>query len=430
MERQKHTDPNITKAAQSRLLKDVRERSFQNNPPESIHHAILNGLERPRFGDYLRRYICRKLTRIQDYATMDTEEYLQYIIQSFAKSGTPASFDPGTTTLRATAKNWLSKNTISRKNVFLLGLGLGMKPDEVNELLIKGIYEQEINPKDPFEVICWYCYQYCREEHGHYLLYQNLWEKYLAISVNPLSRASRVTDGTGILRSKMEDIRTERELLDFLTPLKFDKNISRFSLTARRNFQTLYTNVCKLIAVVDPEIQNSSEVTALLVQKYLYPGIYDIKTGYLLSDKGSEYHAYFNEKRLNEQRIRSLLKSDTKKSESDTPQTTAVTRFDLITLIFLELCLLYENPVMTKSLGKQEVNKKRYDVFIEKTNQILTTCFMNTLMAQNPYEAFLMKCIQTDDPREVYNDVMDSLYPEEQRKKLVENEQKDQNTDT
>ena len=269
MERQKHTDPNITKATQSRLDKEVNHENFKNNPPESIHHALLNGLERPRFGDYLRRYICKKLNRIQDYATMDTEEYLQYIIQSFAKSETPASFEPGTTTLRTITKNWLTKNTISRKNVFLLGLGLGMKPVEVNELLTKGIYEQEINPKDPFEVICWYCYQYCREEHGHYLLYQKLWEKYLAISVNPLSSASRVTDGIGILRSKMEDIRTEKELLDFLTPLKFDKDISRFSITAHRNFQTLYTNVCELIAVADPEIQNSSEVTALLVQKYL-----------------------------------------------------------------------------------------------------------------------------------------------------------------
>jgi len=423
MERQKHTDPNITKAAQSRLLKDVRERSFQNNPPESIHHAILNGLERPRFGDYLRRYICRKLDRIHEYATMDTEEYLQYIIQSFAKSGTPASFDPGTTTLRATAKNWLSKNTISRKNVFLLGLGLGMKPDEVNELLIKGIYEQEINPKDPFEVICWYCYQYCREEHGYYSLYQNLWEKYVAISVNPLSAPSRVTDGTGILRSRMEDIRTERELLDFLTPLKFDKDISRFSMTAYRNFRTLYTSICELIAAADPQIQNSSEVTALLVQKYLYPGIYDTKTGYLLSEKESDYHEIFNANRLNEQRIRSLLESDTKKRK-------AVTRFDLITLIFLESCLLYENPAMTDGLAKHEVNIKRSAVFIKKTNQILTACFMNTLMAQNPYEAFLMKCILTDDPREVYNDVMDSAYPIEKRRELFEIKEKEQNPQT
>ena len=86
MERQKHTDPNITRAAQSRLLKDVRERSFQNDPPQSIHHALLNGLDLPKFGIYLKRYICRQLNRIQDYATMDIEEYLQYILQSFAKS--------------------------------------------------------------------------------------------------------------------------------------------------------------------------------------------------------------------------------------------------------------------------------------------------------------------------------------------------------
>ena len=45
------------------------------------------------------------------------------------------------------------------------------------------------------------------------------------------------------------------------------------------------------------------------------------------------------------------------------------------------------------------------------TNALLTECFMHELIIQNPYEAFLMKCILTDDPREIYTNVIETLIP-------------------
>lgn len=169
---EKHKDPNITDEAKKRFFQEVKNDSFGNAPADSIADILLGELVIPEFHNYLKRYIAKKMNRLDTYASIEDEEYIQYVLQSFTKNGTPASFVPGTTLLRAAVKNCLTHKTVDRETVFLLGLGLGMRADEVNEFLTKALYEPEINAKDPFEVVCWYCFEFCSEEQPHYPLYK------------------------------------------------------------------------------------------------------------------------------------------------------------------------------------------------------------------------------------------------------------------
>ena len=153
---------NYTEIANNQYLLDIHSKSFQTNPISFIARVLREDMKRMECGKYLKRYIAAKLHKPDP----SLEECRQYIIDSFRDSGTPASLQSSSTQITAAAKNWMTNAQISRESILLIGLGLDMKPSHVNELLTKGIFEQEINPKNPQEVICWYCYRYCTEEHG------------------------------------------------------------------------------------------------------------------------------------------------------------------------------------------------------------------------------------------------------------------------
>ena len=51
---------------------------------------------------------------------------------SFSDHYTPASFTPTTAKLSALSKNWLTRQTVKRNVVFLLGFGLDMSVEDVN----------------------------------------------------------------------------------------------------------------------------------------------------------------------------------------------------------------------------------------------------------------------------------------------------------
>ena len=75
-----------------------------------------------------------------------------------------------------------------------------------------------------------------------------------------------------------------------------------------------------------------------------------------------------------------------------------VNRFDLITLMFF----LYSE--------KEGLPDRRRDAFIRETNQMLTDCRMKELYFTNPYEAFIVLCLMTDDPLTTYGDVWEMSY--------------------
>ena len=212
-----HNNMNFTENANSRFYREIHTESFHSDPTAIISQTIKHEMQLLKCRDYLKRYICHKLNRTD----MTDDDYLNYITDSFERSDTPASSAASSKHVRTYAKNWLSITKckkIDRMNILLIGLGLGMKPSEVNELLTKGILEQELNPKDPYEAICWYCYQYCQTDFGHYAMYKELKKQYEALTVNPFSR-SRSQMETSVMRIDLESVNTPAKLMEYLAPL-------------------------------------------------------------------------------------------------------------------------------------------------------------------------------------------------------------------
>ena len=169
------TDNNIkeydfTDAAWESLYDGVDDTRFKDQDARVIYNTLRQRLKCISFGEYLQRYIYLKAELEQPFFQVPLKEYQLIIRTSFSDRHTPPSFGPTTAKLSALSKNWLTRQTVKRNVVFLLGFGLDMSVEDVNLFLTKGLREAEINPKNPFEVICWYCYK----NHYNYLKYNML----------------------------------------------------------------------------------------------------------------------------------------------------------------------------------------------------------------------------------------------------------------
>ena len=132
----------------------VDDAQFQDRDCYLIYDGLRKRLKAISFGDYLKRYIYQRAGLCGVYSEIPLNEYKQIIKDAFSDNVTPPAFEPTTTKLSALSQNWLTQQTVNRKVVFLLGFGLRMSVEDVNDFLTKVLCEQEINSKNPFEVIC------------------------------------------------------------------------------------------------------------------------------------------------------------------------------------------------------------------------------------------------------------------------------------
>ncbi len=167
-------DIDFTDAAWESLYDAVDDTQFLEKDAQLIYNSLKHRLKIISFGDYLKRYIYQKAGLTEPFAEVPLKEYQLIIRSAFLDNHTPPSFTPTTAKLSALSKNWLTQQTVKRNVVFLLGFGLNMSVDDVNLFLTKAPREQEINPKNPFEAICWYCYH----KQYNYLKFEKLWQIY------------------------------------------------------------------------------------------------------------------------------------------------------------------------------------------------------------------------------------------------------------
>lgn len=399
----------------------VDNEDFLNKDAEAIYDYLCNKVKPIPFCDYLKRYILRKLNRDVDVNFFDLKFYQTYIIQSFNQNMTPKSFTETTTKTAMITKNWLQQASVSRKAIFLLGFGLGMTVDEVSEFLVKVQKEYDFNMKDPFEVICWYCY-------SHHLKYRD----YLRI-MNRYSEMFQNSDGhefdsTVTIKNSFSKLDNEDDLVERLCALKNENNGKHFSVTTRMCFDKLYDDVREIIveqknndeeefferkaAIYLDRIENSdkipfeeklqrasiirqsakrytvSDITEGDVEKCLCCGIPFDEKGNLVKNKYSTLASLFRNKRMSRQHIRDIIVGKTD-----------VDRFDLITLNFYIYAMRNEKSA-----------KQRCFDFIENTNQKLRGCNMGEIYLANPYETFLLMCMLSDYPMGTYSDVLELSY--------------------
>ena len=149
----------FTGTAWDQFYNTVDSASFQTDDSDLIYQALEDEMMYIPFGEYLKRYVYQASGMTEDYAGIPLEEYVNTIVACFQEFNAPTSFTPTSTRPKAAVKNWLTQNSAKRSVVLLLGFGLRMSVEDVNDFLQKGIREQGINFKDPNEVICWYCYK-------------------------------------------------------------------------------------------------------------------------------------------------------------------------------------------------------------------------------------------------------------------------------
>ena len=414
----------ITNHARSAVIKTTEDPYFRDADPQLIMDALQNEIRSVSFGDYLKRLILKK--QQADHAP-DALDYTDYVCEAFRKRGVPPSFTQTTTKVRALAKNWLSQRTVNRNVVLLLGFALDLSPDEVNELLTKGLREPKLDPKDPFEVVCWYCYRYSLP----YSRFDALWNHFSSPEQNWEKGPGLMLESTVRVRYKMESIGTEAQLTAYLSHLSLTRQtVGRQSVSARKQFDLLYRRTCELVARMKTEMEKDDaemnairyaeelsgndrmydyekiekigkkkgnyrvsrpeEISPADIENVIYSAVPKDRNGNLIPMKESLLNLQFFGKRLNRQHLTEILDGSG-----------AINRFDLITLCFFTIAGETESD---------EEPKQRYDAFIRAVNQVLQDSDMSPLYVANPYESFVMMCMLADDPIGTYADVWELSY--------------------
>ena len=414
----------FTEMYENEFYDAVDTENFQDEDAQTIYAHLQEKIQLIPFGDYLKRYLYQKAALTGRMSEVPLAVYQDVILRSFAATGTPKSFTETSAKLSALAKNWLTQRSVKRQVIFLLGFGLNMSVNEVSEFLVHAQRERDFNFKNPFEVICWYCYR-----NGY--PYQKFEQLLAAYEDLPSKAASPDLCATISLRDEFLSVGADADLLQKLEQLKIDNRGQLFSVSAKAHFDGLYAHVRTIIleqyqrdaaieaeerakayyfsvsrsaALTDeekfaraerirtsPRIWKLSEVTESDVEKFLCCGIPYDKKGNLLRFSKSSLAVHFNNKRMSRQHLHDIR---TRRVDVD--------RFDLLTLMFF----------IHAMDEKVTNNKKRYIRFLEQANRMLEDCCMGSLYIANPYECFLLMCILSDAPMGTYADVLELSYEE------------------
>lgn len=387
--------------------------------PDTVYANLKEKLNPKPFSDYLKRYIYRKAEIKKNKDEVTDDEYRDIIILAFTENNTPASFDDNRTSLKSAAQNWLKQRTASRNTVLLLGFGLRMSAEDVNGLLVKALHEQEIDFHNYFEVLCWYCYK----NEYRYPKFKKLLEEYSDIT-DP--SGDNRTENTAVIRSRVQGINGDDELMKHLFLTGTSSVTTSFSRTAFSEFTALYKRSQEITAKMinemnaDDHLVKKTEYEKKLIDSCRYTGteIKDMLTAFdaaletipadqitpadiermicaavpktangNMSLNYSDLKEQFEGKLFSRQRIAKILNS-TRRTE----------RFDIITLSFF---------IYSQEYDDRKSAMERYHEYAEKTNRILERCSMGNIYPPNPYEAFILMCVLSDDPLCMYSDVME-----------------------
>ncbi|MBS7316276.1 MAG: hypothetical protein KIG74_07770 [Clostridiaceae bacterium] len=424
-------DLNFTNNDLNVLYDTVDNSMFLTMDSSLIYTALQKKLVQRPFCDYLKRYICRKAGLECNWKDIPLNDYRRIIIDAFEENNTPASFVPTTAKLSALSKNWLTQSTVKRQVVFLLGFGLRMSTEDVSAFLIKALHEQDINPKNPFELICWYCYQH----HYGYAEYRQLKESFEKIPPKRHRIQQIYSEGTVSIRNSYTNIHDDSVFLSRLAQMKTMDNTPLFSYTARQQFEKLYFQTQTIIA--DYFNRNEEERLKWQISEYLRANAYNTKlsdadkaihiekmrsgirvyseedisagdvekvicsaipmdrNGNLGKSSFSSLNAQFKGRRFSRQHITEILQHNID-----------VDRFDLITLNFF---------IYSQKTTELPDPKTRFLKFCDDTNAILRDCSMGEILTTNPYECFLMMCMLSEDPLGTYADVIEMSYDSSDR---------------
>lgn len=385
--------------------KEIEDFLYDDNA-EKIYSFLTDKFCHRGFSDYLKRYIYRQARMTGSFNSIPDKEYQKIIIESFRDNLTDFSFYPTKARDTEVTANWLKRKMVSRETVLLLGFGLKMSLDDVNEFLHKGLHEPLLDPKEPLEAVCRYCF---RKQYP-YPRFRKIWDRFDPDHPTVIISGYNM-DSTAQCREALDAIDNDGDMLAYLYDLPRYESSKRQSLTARKEFDRLYSNIqeglrrrnCRdevaesgiLPGKGDNEKADEKEEEGkAAIENVLYVCVPRTESNNYAPLSGSSLKDLFYKKRFNRQHIGEILKGEA-----------PISRFDLITMCFLDYDL--------KRDGRANVAKEHYKAFVEETNAVLKKCNMEELYVSNPYECMIILCMKTESPIEVYAEIWGMSYDEQ-----------------
>ena len=389
----------------------ISKKDFSERDSELVFQYLTNHLEYIPFGMYLRRYMYYRMGITKDFESVKISDFRSFLLDCFHETHTPKSFHETSTTISVLIEGWLNAATVSRENVFLLGFALKMPVDDVSTFLTRAIFDTDFNFNVPEEVIYWHCFR--NDLSARYAV--RLIEKYYEECVlHPVSSAPDRTPASVPVRNSPADSldltitagerqligKSDDDILHYLYDRSRKQHFYRYSLTGYHQFCVLIDEAKREIAnvratqgdftMLEEDMRKSKKaVREADIEKELYCAVPVNEKGNRKRISVAKLGKSFAEHRLTRQRMSRLLNKKAR-----------ITRFDLITLLFLITSLREANKTPSQ----------RYNDFVQNTEDILRKCFMGPLNLSNLYEAFVLACILTEDPLLTFSDVWDQAY--------------------
>ncbi|MBQ3865300.1 MAG: hypothetical protein II776_00230, partial [Clostridia bacterium] len=343
----------------------VDDPAFLQQDADVIYKALRRRLRAVPFCDYLKRTVYRAAEMTEPFESVPDDVFRRVITASFRETGTPFTLAETGGGKSAVVKNWLTQKSVRREAALLLGFGLKMTVEEVDEMLYKALRERSLDPAVPEELIAWYCYR-----HGC------AWAKYTLFL--DLYRTAALPAALSA---------EERDFLGYLLEEK-EKGEQRCR-EAKAAFDEVFEKALDAVAAVyRAEGKEKREaLTEADVENVLCSAVPRDGYGNLSPAKISWLHELFESKRPSRQRL-GRVRSGHERAD----------RFDLISLSFLA----------ASQWGGDR--KRRFTDFLERTNALLAACGYGGLYVANPYECFILMCILSEDPLSTYCDVWEMSY--------------------
>ncbi len=402
------------------------------------------------FGSYVRRYLYRNYlpkTIDQPFRKIKESvflEELKQLLQEYKKT------NPSFPVTNQILKTWISlkeNNNITRRSVLRMAFLLQMSLEDASYFLKNVLGEQQIQCKDAWEAICGYCFKTKKKYYEAEALYDEFKKRYAANLNEYLSQLDRVKY-TADVNSALLNAETDQEFLDRLMLEPFyqldlikeillgsdeqlrDQILSVFSVSYEKEVKELK----KIIAsekeaekLVDKNQRRRQTNAAKSKLERKLGAMYPVLTEYsvtafklfqenydkiqtrlnspkeaqaavanelelLLTEKiKTLFCKKISDKKLTPDRISKLLNKQMKVDRKD--------------LIKTELFLKAEQMNEEKYWKPRE---EYYDCFQQEIDYKLRLCGMAELNMANPYDCFVMLCFCSDDPYELYQDVMEA----------------------
>ncbi len=371
----------FTLRAWRQILETLDSGDFWSMEADAIYRTLTARIRVVPFREYLKRYIYEKTGMYRPFATVPAEEYAAIVMDAFQQSGTPCSFETGTTKMHQAVRNWLTRDRVSRESVLLLGLGLYMTVEDVNAFLTKALHGPVLDADDPVEGICLYCYA-----HGYrYEKFRQLYEMYQSMGTAVDRERVEANQPVGRAQSK-KVIEEDILLLSKLLEGKKEGGTTPVQKERAEAFRALYDRAGETLEA----LSEGTSGRPRSLERVLSASIPLSAHGNLVPAVRAAAGAAFAQKRFSRQRIHRILAGEQGPG-----------RYDLLTL-----CFFLGSCTQERAEDRNAALKR----FRHDADALLTGLGFGGLYPADPFDAFLILCMLTDDPLGSYSDVMEAAY--------------------